>query len=186
MRVVGGQYRGRGLVAPAGQAVRPTSDRVREAIFNILAHGVAHRDLSGCKVLDLFAGTGALGIEALSRGAAQCLFVDASVDARGMIRANIEAFRLTGVTKVFKRDATALGEASQYGDFDLVFLDPPYGQGFGERALVSAAAGGWLVPGASVVWEERKHAVVPLPPQFRLLDNRIWGDTQVVFADFRG
>jgi 16S rRNA (guanine966-N2)-methyltransferase len=186
MRVVGGQFRGRGLVTPADQAVRPTSDRVREAIFNILAHGVARRDLSGSKVLDLFAGTGALGIEALSRGAAQCLFVDDNADARGLIRNNIEGLGLTGITKVFKRDATALGEAGKYGTFDLVFLDPPYGQGLGERALTAAVAGGWLAVGARVVWEERQGADVPLPPQFDVLETRVWGDTQVLFATYRG
>ena len=146
MRIVGGRLRGRALAAPDDQSIRPTSDRVREAMFNILAHGVAAIELNGIKVLDLFAGTGALGLEAVSRGAAQCLFVDDSADARGLIRDNVEAFGLTGVTKIFRRDATALGEAGKYGAFDLLLLDPPYGRGLGERAIASALAGGWIVP----------------------------------------
>jgi 16S rRNA (guanine966-N2)-methyltransferase len=185
MRIVGGQYRGRLLVTPADHSVRPTSDRVREAMFNILAHGAAQMEMSGCKVLDLFAGTGALGLEALSRGAGQCLFIDDSADARGLIRGNIEALGLTGVTKVFRRDATALGEAGKYGAFDLVFMDPPYGRGLGERALASAVAGQWLAPGAVIVWEEQTSAAVPMPSGFEVLAQRAWGETQAVFAIYR-
>jgi 16S rRNA (guanine966-N2)-methyltransferase len=182
MRVVGGQFRGRALATPEDQAIRPTSDRVRESVFNILAHGSAATNFAGKKVLDLFAGTGALGIEAVSRGAAQCLFVEEDADARGLIRDNIEALGLTGITKVFRRDATALGEAGKYGAFDLIFLDPPYGKGLGERSLASALAGGWIASGATIVFEERKDAIIALPPGLRLLDTRVWGDTQVLFA----
>ena len=125
MRIVGGQFRGRALATPGDDRTRPTSDRVREAVFNILAHGIAGFSLEGVRVLDLFAGTGALGVEALSRGAAYCLFVEEDADARGTIRRNVEAFGLTGVTKIFRRDATALGPAENRGTFGLVFLDPP-------------------------------------------------------------
>jgi 16S rRNA (guanine966-N2)-methyltransferase len=186
MRVVAGKFRGRPLAVPAGQDTRPTSDRVREAVFNILTHGIEDFAIEGARVLDLFAGTGALGIEALSRGAAYCLFVEEDAEARGIIRHNIEALELTGVTKVFRRDATHLGDASSRGAFDLVFLDPPYGKGLAERALASAAGGHWLTPRAVAVIEERKGTTIALPPEFTPLDQRTWGDTQVLFARFAG
>ncbi|MBX9588471.1 MAG: 16S rRNA (guanine(966)-N(2))-methyltransferase RsmD [Hyphomonadaceae bacterium] len=182
MRIVGGQYRGRPLAAPGDDRTRPTSDRVREAVFNILAHGVADFTLEDVRVLDLFAGTGALGIEALSRGAAYCLFVEEDAQARGTIRRNIETCGLTGITKIFRRDAADLGPAGNRGTFGLVFLDPPYGKGLAERALGAAAAGGWLAPAAIAVIEERKGAVIALPAPFAAIDQRAWGDTQVLFA----
>src|SRR5262249_16059095 len=135
VRIVGGQFRGRRLAAPTFEGTRPTPDRVREAIFNILAHAVPAFQLEGARVLDLFAGTGALGLEALSRGAAFCLFVDERAEARALMRRNIEAFGLAGITKVFRRDATELGPAGRKGGFTLAFLDPPYGQGLAQRAL---------------------------------------------------
>ena len=182
MRIVGGKFRGRPLAAPDTEATRPTSDRVREAVFNILAHAIDGFSIEGARVLDLFAGTGALGVEALSRGAVYCLFVEEDADARGVIRRNIEALQLTGTTKVFRRDATSLGPASSREAFNLVFLDPPYGKGLAERALASAAAGHWLAPGAIAVIEDRKGATIALPPGFALLDQRTWGDTHVLFA----
>lgn len=184
MRIVGGRLRGRALATPSDEATRPTSDRVREAAFNILAHGIDGVSLNGARVLDLFAGTGALGIEAVSRGAAFCLFVEEHAEARGAIRENVEALGLTGITKIFRRDATDLGPAGKYASFDLAFLDPPYGHGLGERALVSAADNGWLAPGAIIVLEERKDTTIALPPRFAELDRRTWGDTQMVFAAF--
>jgi 16S rRNA (guanine966-N2)-methyltransferase len=186
MRIVGGQFRGRPLAAPSDERTRPTSDRVREAIFNILAHGIADFELQGAKVLDLFAGTGALGLEALSRGAAYCLFVEQEAEARALIRRNVEAFGLTGVTKIFRRDATDLGPAGRNEGFTLAFLDPPYGRGLAERALVSAAQGGWLAPGAIAVSEDRKDADLALPAGYAAVDRRSWGDTQVLFARFAG
>ena len=185
MRIVGGKLRGRPLATPAHAGTRPTSDRVREAVFNILAHGIEDFSLGGIKVLDLFAGTGALGLEALSRGAAFCLFVEEDAEARGLIRRNVEAFGLTGVTKIFRRDATDLGAAGNRGAAGLVFLDPPYAQGLSERALASACTGGWLSPGAIAVIEERKGVSVSLPPTFALIDRRTWGDTEVTFARHR-
>jgi 16S rRNA (guanine966-N2)-methyltransferase len=186
MRIVAGKLRGRSLVAPDDERTRPTSDRVREAMFNILEHGIADFSLAGVRVLDLFAGTGALGLEALSRGAAFCLFVEEDAGARGLIRRNIEALGLTGITKVFRRDASALGPAGNRGGFDVVFLDPPYEKDLAPRALASAAAGGWLGQGAVAVIEESRRASIALPPGFASLQQRIWGDTQVLFARFRG
>jgi 16S rRNA (guanine966-N2)-methyltransferase len=182
MRIVGGQFRGRGIVAPETGATRPTSDRVREAVFNILAHGIADFSLDGAKVLDLFAGTGALGLEALSRGAAFCMFVDEDAAARGVIRENVDLFGLTGVTKIFRRDATGLGPAGKFAGFTLLFSDPPYDNGLSPRALTSAAEGGWLAAGAIAVVEERAGTTVTLPPGFTRLDGRTWGETQVVFG----
>src|ERR1700754_1820238 len=153
MRVVGGRLRARALKGPQSQAIRPTADRLRESLFNILAH--AYGDpVDGARVLDLFAGTGALGIEALSRGAAFTLFVDEGLEARALLRANVEALGLGGTSKVYRRDATKLGPAHPMEPFSLVFADPPYGKGFAERTLASAREGGWLIPRALIVVEE--------------------------------
>ncbi len=184
MRVVGGQFRGRPLASPKDERLRPTSDRVREAVFNILLHGIPDFSLEGAKVLDLFAGTGALGVEALSRGAASCLFVEQDAEARGLIRRNVEAFGLSGITKIFRRDATDLGPASSRDQFTLVFADPPYGGGLAEKALISAASGGWLAEGAIAVIEEAERSPLELPAGFTELDRRTWGGTQVVFARY--
>ena len=181
MRIVAGRFRGARLTAPKGQATRPTSDRVREALFNILEHGLPDFALDDARVLDLFAGTGALGLEALSRGARFCLFIDQSAETRGLIRRNIEALQLTGASKVWRRDATRLGQAGTMAPFDLLFLDPPYGQGLGEAALAAALEGGWIVPGGIAVLEERADAEVAAPEGFEALDLRVYGDTQVVF-----
>ncbi len=180
MRIVGGQFRGTQLAEvgagdPAAH-LRPTSDRVREAIFNLLLNGGHGDPVTGARVLDLFAGTGALGLEALSRGAARVAFVDDGAAARALIRRNVERLRAMGVTDIWRRDATRLGPNRGPG-YGLVFLDPPYGQGLGERALASAAEGGWLAPGAMVVWEE--NAAMAPPEGFQPLDQRRYGDTWV-------
>lgn len=179
MRIVGGALSGRKLATPsAGSEIRPTSDRVREALFNLLAHG-PYPALEGARALDLFAGSGALGCEALSRGAARAVFVDESPKARALIRQNVEALALVGCTKIFRRDATRLGE-NRLGAFDLIFLDPPYGRGLGERAIASALAGGWIAPGAAIVLEERTGAAPEAPPApFALADQRRYGDTTI-------
>jgi 16S rRNA (guanine966-N2)-methyltransferase len=182
VRIVAGRLRGRALATPKDARVRPTSDRVREAVYNILLHGIPGFDIEGLRVLDLFAGTGALGIEALSRGATFCLFVDHDADARALIRRNVEALGLTGASKIFRRDATDLGRAGQSSGAALGFIDPPYGQGLAERALASAVSGDWLAPGAITVIEERAGAAVPLPDRCTQLDRRTWGDTEVTFA----
>lgn len=184
MRIVAGRFKGRPLAGPKSEAIRPTSDRVREALFNILDHGIADFSIEGARVLDLFAGTGALGLEAVSRGAASCLFVEEDAQARGLIRANVEAMALTGITKLFRRDATRLGPAGKLGQFDLVLLDPPYGKGLGEAALGAAIDGGWIAAGAVVVLEERADVAVSLPAALARLDRRVYGDTQVVISRF--
>jgi len=184
MRVVAGRFRGRALVTPDGVSIRPTSDRVRESVFNILAHGAGDFSLAGERVIDLFAGTGALGIEAVSRGAVYCLFVEDAAEARALIRRNVEALDLTGETRIFRRDATDLGPAGNMEPYGLAFLDPPYGKGLGETALAGLADGKWLKPGAVCVLEERAGADVAIPPVFTQFDTRTWGDTEVRFLRF--
>ena len=180
MRVVGGRLRGRNLASPASREIRPTADRLREAVFNILIH--AYGDpIQGARVLDLFAGTGALGIEAVSRGAAFALFVDNGTEARALLRNNVEALGLGGVTKVFRRDATNLGAAHPVEPFSLAFLDPPYGKGLAGQALVSLRDGGWLTKEALVVVEEAKAAGFTAPEGFAELEKRAYDDTEFVF-----
>lgn len=180
MRIVAGKYRGKALLSPPDDSIRPTSDRAREAIFNILASRIGLH-LDGKRVLDLFAGTGALGLEALSRGASHVTFVDTGAEARGLIRDHIEAFGAAGVAKLLRRDATDLGPAGTLGPVDLVFLDPPYGKGLGEKALLSARAGGWLAPDVTVVFEEAVDSPIALPEGFVLDDRREYGAAAVHF-----
>lgn len=180
MRIIGGARRGL-LLADVGDGdpdahLRPTSDRVREAIFNLLINGGYGNPVTGARVLDLFAGTGALGLEALSRGAARVAFVDDGAKARALLRTNIEKMQAMGTTDVWRRDATRLGPNRGPG-YNLVFLDPPYGKGLGEAALASAISGNWLAPGALLVWEE---STAPAPPNgFTPLDQRRYGDTVI-------
>ncbi|TAL82280.1 MAG: 16S rRNA (guanine(966)-N(2))-methyltransferase RsmD [Beijerinckiaceae bacterium] len=179
MRIVGGRLKGRALRGPATQDIRPTSDRLREAIFNILAH--AYDDpIEGAHVIDLFAGTGAMGFEAISRGAKQALFVDDGSEARALLRANVEVLGLGGVTKIFRRDARKLGVAPAEGAFSLAFLDPPYGKGLAVPALAALRDGHWLTENALVIVEEATGAEVELPEGFTLLEGRTYGDTQVM------
>jgi 16S rRNA (guanine966-N2)-methyltransferase len=185
LRVVGGRFRGRPIAGPKSDSIRPTTDRARESLFNIVGHGFPGA-LDGARVLDLFAGTGALGIEALSRGARFCLFVEEGVEARGLIRANIEALGLTGATKLFRRDATRLGLAAPQEPFDLLFADPPYGRGLGPLALLSAAEGGWLRPGALSIAEEAAGAPFEAPSGFERLDERRIGDSVFRLLRFEG
>jgi 16S rRNA (guanine966-N2)-methyltransferase len=180
MRVVGGRLRGRNLASPSSRDIRPTADRLRESVFNILLH--AYDDpIDGARVLDLFAGTGALGIEAVSRGAAFALFVDNGAEARALLRNNVEALALGGVTRVFRRDATNLGPAHPVEPFSVAFLDPPYGKGLAEKALVSLREGGWLTPQALLVVEEAKAAAFAAPAGFEELERRDYDDTEFVF-----
>ena len=189
MRIVGGLWRGRRLAGPSGESIRPTSDRLRESIrptsdrlreslFNVLAHAYPQA-LDGARVIDLFAGTGALGLEALSRGASQALFVDDGSEARALIRANVEALGAGGITRIFRRDATRLGP-TQDAPYTLAFLDPPYGKGLAPRALASLREGGWLAPGALVVVEEAAGAGIGEIAGFARLERRDYGDTQIV------
>jgi 16S rRNA (guanine966-N2)-methyltransferase len=184
MRIVGGKFKGRGLAVPRSNAIRPTTDRTRESLFNILLHG--YRDiLTGCRMLDLFAGTGAVGLEALSRGARFALFVEQSTEGRALLRANIETLGASGCTKVYRRNATELGNIGQIEPFDVVFADPPYGKGLGERALGSAASGGWLRAGALVMLEERADMEPELTDGFVIIESRMFGDTAIHFYHYR-
>ena len=183
MRIVGGEWRGRRLATPRTDAIRPTSDRLRESLFNVLAHGYDDA-VDGARVLDLFSGTGALGFEALSRGASYALLVDEGAEARSVIRANIEALGAEGVTRLFRRDATKLGEAGAAGRFSLLFCDPPYGRGLAPLALASAAAGGWLTERALAVVEEVASAELSLPSGFSEQERRVYGETAIVIARY--
>jgi 16S rRNA (guanine966-N2)-methyltransferase len=177
MRVVGGRLRGRNLASPASRDIRPTADRLRESLFNILIHAYDNPILDA-RVLDLFAGTGALGIEAVSRGALFTLFVDNGAEARALLRNNVESLGLGGVTKVYRRDATDLGPAHPVEPFSLVFLDPPYAKKLAEKALASLRDGGWLKPAALLVVEEAKAAQFVAPDGFEELERRAYDDTE--------
>ena len=183
MRVVAGKFRGRTLKGPTSNAIRPTSDRLRESVFNILVHGYSD-PIAGARVLDLFAGTGALGIEAISRGARFALFVEDSAEGRAIIRENVDVLGLGGVTRLFRRDATRLGDAHPVEPFSLVFCDPPYERGLAEKALTSARDGGWLVDGAIIVVEEATSAKFSLPERFQELERRDYDDTEIIFLRF--
>jgi len=186
MRIVGGQFKGRAIAAPAGRDTRPTGDRAREAVFNILAHADWSAGIEGRRVMDLFAGSGALGLEAMSRGAAFALFVETDAGARGTIRDNIEALSLFGTTRIHRRDATDLGvKPAGVGDpFDLVFLDPPYGKGLGEAALRKLAPGGWISADALIVFECGADET-PDVAAFETLDQRDYGAAKVLFLRAR-
>lgn len=187
MRIIGGRMRGLGLT-PVGKGdaaahLRPTADRVRESLFNLLEGGRFGSPIDDAYVLDLFAGTGALGLEALSRGATHVTFVENGRAGGRLLTANIAKARAESETRILKRDATCLGLAD--GDpANLVFLDPPYGQGLGTAALVSVAAGGWIAEGALVVWEDNAEAT--LPEGFHKLDARRYGDTWLSLSEFAG
>lgn len=180
MRVVGGRLRSRPIAGPKGEGLRPTADRLRESLFNILAHGYGN-PVEGARVLDLFAGTGALGIEALSRGASYVLFVDDGVEARSLLRNNTEQLGLGGTSRIFRRDATKLGAAYPLEPFTLAFLDPPYGKGLAEKALVSARVGGWLTKDALIVVEEATSAKFTAPEGFDELERRAYDDSELIF-----
>jgi 16S rRNA (guanine966-N2)-methyltransferase len=183
MRVVGGRLRGRVLTGPKSQAIRPTADRLRESLFNILVH--AYGDpIAQARVLDLFAGTGALGIEALSRGSAFALFVDESAEARALIRENVAALGLGGVTRIFRRDATRLGAVHPVEPFSLAFADPPYGRDLASAALAAARDGGWLAPDALIVVEETAKSDFAAPEGFSELERRAYDDTELIFCRF--
>ncbi len=183
MRIVGGSHRGTHL-APLGAGdeaarLRPTSDRVREAIFNLLLNGRLDGGadpVTGARVLDLFAGTGALGLEALSRGATHATLVDSGTVAGALQKANVERLRLQGQAARLKADATRLPQ-NPGAPFTLLFLDPPYGKGLGEAALAQARAQGWIAPGALIVWEEGRPPAPP--PGYAPVDQRRYGDTTV-------
>jgi len=180
MRVVAGKFKGRILQAPSGHSTRPTSQRAREALFNVLQHGHFGVELIGARVLDLFAGSGALGIEALSRGAEYCIFIDDALPARAALRHNIDTLGLGGQSRIFRRDAAKLTPAGNLGAFDIIFADPPYDKHLGEAALASILKGGWLKPDGIFVLEERKTAEIAVPEGIEVLDQRNHGEAQVL------
>lgn len=182
MRIVAGRLRGRALTPPQTDDIRPTSDRVREAVFSIVASRIG-ASFSGQRVLDLFAGTGAMGLEALSRGAEHAVFVDTGVEARGLVRGHVETFGLGGVTKILRRDATDMGPLTGMRPATLVFVDPPYGVGLGERAIASAREGNWIAPGALIVLEERKATAITPPEGTQWLDTRDYGETTITLLE---
>ena len=184
MRIVGGARRGLKLAdVGAGDIaahLRPTTDRVREAIFNLLQNSARPDPVPDARVLDLFAGTGALGLEALSRGAARVTFIEDGAAGRALIRENIEKMQAGGVTDLYRRDATRMGP-NRGAPFSLIFLDPPYGKGLGDSALASCVEGNWIAPGATIVWEES--APMPALTGFQLNDQRRYGDTWVTLLE---
>ena len=183
MRIVAGKLKGRAIVAPEGQGTRPTSDRARQAIFNVLEHAAWAEPLAGARLMDLFAGSGALGFEAMSRGAAFCLFVETDEAARGAIRENADTFGVMGATRVHRRSAIDLGArpGSDGEAFDLAFLDPPYGRGLGEQSLQRLLEGNWLKPGALVVFERGSDEPEIETPGYERLDARDYGAARVLF-----
>ncbi|MDI7774921.1 16S rRNA (guanine(966)-N(2))-methyltransferase RsmD [Asticcacaulis sp. EMRT-3] len=183
MRIVGGDYKGRSLVTPEGRQTRPTSDRAREAVFNVLAHADWAPPIAGARVMDAFAGSGALGLEAMSRGAAFCLFVETDEAARGAIRDNIETFGLFGTSRIHRRDATQLGArpGAIAEVFDLVFLDPPYRKGLGEKALAGLIDGKWLSDEAVIVFERAADEDNFVTDVWDILNTKTYGAAQVLF-----
>lgn len=182
MRIVAGRFGGRPLAAPKGSGTRPTSDKARQALFNVLEHADWTPPLEGARVMDIYAGSGALGFEAISRGASFCLFVETAAAARGAIRDNAEAFQLFGITRIHRRDATALGTkpAGVGPPFDIAFMDPPYGHDLGPKTLKTLKEGGWLKPEALVVLEVGEDET-PDTTGWTVLDERQWGKAKVVF-----
>lgn len=183
MRIVAGTLKGRAIAAPEGQGTRPTSDRARQAVFNVLEHAAWAEPLDGARVIDLYAGSGALGFEAISRGAAFALFVEIDDEARGAIRENADAYGVMGRTRVHRRSAIDLGvrPGSDGEAFDLAFLDPPYRKGLGEQTLVRLLEGNWLKPGAVVVFERGSDEPDIDTPGFERLDARDYGAARVLF-----
>ncbi|MBO9097405.1 MULTISPECIES: 16S rRNA (guanine(966)-N(2))-methyltransferase RsmD [unclassified Rhizobium] len=184
MRIVGGEFRGRSLAVPKSNAIRPTADRTRESLFNILSHAYPEA-IDATRMMDLFAGTGAVGLEGASRGCRHVLFVESSVEGRGLLWENIDALGLHGRTRMLRRDATDLGSVGNLEPFDFLFADPPYGHGLGEKAFAAAADGGWLVPGALAILEERADIVVNVPPAYMLLEVRTFGDSKMHFFRYQ-
>src|ERR1700679_2213820 len=178
MRIVCGRLQGRPVLTPSSRTLRPASERLSESIFDILEHRFPGQ-IEGARVVDLFAGTGALAIEALSRGARFALFVDNGAEARALLRGNVEALALGGVTRIWRADATKLGSAPGGGPFALAFVDPPYGQGLAGPALASLIEGGWLEPNALCVVEEAAKVEIVAPDGLARLDERTYGDTKI-------
>lgn len=180
MRIVSGEFKGRAISAPAGRATRPTTDRVREAVFNILSHANWAPSIEGARIVDLFAGSGALGLEAMSRGASFCLFVETDARARGVIRDNIESLALFGTTRIHRRSAIDLGArpAGLGAPFNLAFLDPPYGKGLAPRALEALTSGAWLTDDAIALVETGVDETFNVTG-WELQDERVYGGSKM-------
>jgi 16S rRNA (guanine966-N2)-methyltransferase len=182
MRIVAGAQRGRSLVAPKGHSTRPTADRTRQALFNVLEHAAWTPGVEDARVVDLFAGSGALGLESVSRGAAFCLFVDSDPAALAAVTDNIDSLRLEARCATWRLDASRLPAlAGDTRPFDLAFLDPPYARGLTEPALASLAARGWLRPNALAVVERGVGEGEFAPSGFEVIDSRAWGAARVWF-----
>ncbi|MBX4335509.1 16S rRNA (guanine(966)-N(2))-methyltransferase RsmD [Bartonella raoultii] len=184
MRIIGGKFSGRVLFTPVGQLIRPTSDRTRESLFNILSNR-EEQFWTNKRILDLFAGTGAVGIEALSRGAKAAVFVENSVEGRGLIQKNIETFELQSIGRILRRDATKLGYIGTMLPFDIIYADPPYGHCLGEHAFIESLKGGWAKANTLFILEEKKDAIIHLPDVFYLDDERFYGETSIRFYTLR-
>lgn len=187
MRIIGGKFRGRTIVAPKGLISRPTTDRTRESLFNILASR-GDFDFEGARIIDLFAGSGALGFEAMSRGGEWCLFVETDAAARGAIRDNAEALQLFGVTRIHRRSATDLGPkpAGVGPPFDIAFLDAPYRMDLSDPALAALHAGAWMKKGALCIVEQAKDETPAAAPGFTEDDRRVYGETQIGVYVYEG
>lgn len=182
MRITAGALKGRPLLVPEGLQIRPTSDKVRQAVFNVLENRDFGQDfaIENARVLDLFAGSGALGIEALSRGASYAILIDQAALSRAALRGNVEAMGLTGRTKIWRRDACDLGRNLSEA-FDLIFLDPPYRKNMLAPALASLHAGRWLQSNSILVAESARDENIPSTDNYALVDERLYGDTRIAF-----
>ncbi|MEN2494384.1 MAG: Ribosomal RNA small subunit methyltransferase D [Hyphomicrobiaceae bacterium hypho_1] len=185
MRIIGGTYRGYSLVSPNDYSVRPTSDKVRGSVFDILENGNTKFNFNGNYVLDLFAGTGALGLEALSRGAKFCSFVENKKSSQILIQKNITKLNIAHATSILKLDATCLGLAKNTAQFNIAFIDAPYGNALSTLALTSAINGGWLDNNAIIVIEEKLDNNVILPAKVTVYDHRFYGKTQIIISRYK-
>ncbi len=180
MRIIGGKFKGKKLISPSNNKIRPTSDRVREAIFNILSIKIKN-NFAAQNVLDLFAGSGALGLEAASRGANNIVFIDNGAHARSLIRRQIDNLALTNNVKLLGYDAANLRKNTKFPPFNLIFLDPPYQKGLGEKALISALKNGWIADKAMIIFEEQANKNIEFPEQFTISDRRKFGNSEIYF-----
>ncbi|MCY4287068.1 MAG: 16S rRNA (guanine(966)-N(2))-methyltransferase RsmD [Aestuariivita sp.] len=180
MRIIAGEFRGRKLASVKSHslALRPTRDRVRESVFNILQ---SQQTIHGTRILDIFAGTGAMGLEAISRGADSAIFVENSRESRRLLRENISTLQLEVRSRIIAEDATRLG-ANDTDPTSIVFLDPPYGKGLGLAALSALTTGGWLSADALIVWEESTH--MSAPPSFATVDHRKYGASHITLMRY--
>jgi 16S rRNA (guanine966-N2)-methyltransferase len=186
LRIIAGKYRGRKIETKENAKIRPTGAKARGAMFNILMHGefrgAEHSPLIDRRVVDVFCGTGALGLEALSRGAAHVTFVDQSAESISLVRANVSHMGETGNAQFIRTDSTSLPRA--HLECSLAFLDPPYGSGLAAKSLKSLDKNGWLKPGAIAVVETGAKEKFEAPEAYTLFDERKYGNTRIVFLRY--